>query len=210
MGTPLGIPSKNCQWDPLNSGSPLAPNTAGLQNFYKDFTQYPSATYYTDTVQGSSYGDTIIANGTNSLIYPSVVQAYSTQGGQLNAQGDDVQLYQFSCNSADAAATRLRSDPNFRVAIYSIGVGGNVTTDDYDYVNPMLLYRMANTTGSCDATCVSDFYKITGSNGLEPPSLSYTANPNQLQGDYIQVANATVLYQAFQQIATEISARLSK
>ena len=98
------------------------------------------------------------------------------------------QFLGFSKNAADETATRLRTDPTYRIAIYVIGLYGNVNaaTDLWDVVDDTLLNGIANTTAS-------QIY-----------------NPSQPVGTYVTTPDASQLAHAFSKVASAIVARLSK
>jgi hypothetical protein len=159
-------------------------------NWYSDFATIPSADIYGDAVYGAT---TYIPQGGTTISRPPisgqavnpVVPANSTADSSTTT---DWEFLDFSANATDGAATRLRSDPTFRIAIYCIGLYGNVNaaTDPWDVVDDTLLNRIANTTAST----------------------SY--NPNQPVGQYVTTPDASQLSSAFAQVASAIVARLSK
>lgn len=190
MGTPNVTPSTNCEMtgNVVNPG----PSNNRMYYFFQDFTGIPTTNYYGDAITGGS------------LIYPAATTGFSGDS-PLNQSTDWDEFYFLYCNAAEAVASRLRSDANFKVTIFTIGIFGDSGTSTYDTPNCFLMYRLANVTqpGTMPATCAA----------LNPPGAdpaAYTANPNQPQGDFIIASTVNVLNTAFATVAQEISARLSK
>jgi hypothetical protein len=185
MGTPNVIPTVNCQ---ITGGTR---NNDNMYNFWQDFTQVPPTNYYGDSITGAS------------LIYPAAsVNILAGESGYITNYDGFYYLY---CNAAEATASRLRSDLNFRVTIFTIGVFGNSLGNKYDAPNCYLMYRLSNSPQ--DATlpnaCTNDLPPT-------PVPATYTVNKDQPQGDFVIAADASVLNVAFATVAREISARLSK
>jgi len=168
--------------------------------WYQDFATVPSVDIYGDVLYGAStyipQGATTIAPPPNSSqavntavptnATPSSTSTTAPIGNSSTTT--DWQFLDFSRNTADETATRLRTDATYRIAIYCIGLYGNVNaaTDPWDVVDDTLLNRIANT------------------------SASQIYNPNQPVGVYVTTPDASQLSSAFAQIASAIVARLSK
>jgi Flp pilus assembly protein TadG len=145
-----------------------------VTRFSQDFTQVPTT---------DAYGDQMTGAGT----YLSTTNlTFSTTSPPLAQPTDEQQFRDLSSNAADGAATRLRTDPNLRIAIYSIALAGNSGTNIYDVLDPVLLQRMANATTST------------------------AFNPSQPVGAYFYAQDATYLGAEFTAVASQISARLAK
>ncbi|HEV3333286.1 MAG TPA: VWA domain-containing protein [Bryobacteraceae bacterium] len=160
-------------------------HTSGNSYFYQDFTNVPPTDVYGDALYGvSTYQSTV------SSAMPTAASPGSTSTTPPIGDSSTTTEWQFvnlSRNAADGAATRLRTDRTYRIAIYCIGLYGNVAmTDPYDAVDDTLLNRVANT----------------------PASPIY--DPTQPVGAYFTVPDASQLAQAFSQVASAIVARLSK
>ena len=143
---------------------------ASSQNWMQDFTAIPTT---------DAYGDNLTGAGT-------YISSASTQVGVNNAISTEQQYRDLSANAADGVATRLRTDANLRIAIYTIGLNSNSGGNYLDFVDTTLLERMANATSSP------------------------VYNPSQPVGGYFPAADASVLDQAFASAASAIVARLSR
>ena len=146
---------------------------SNARNWTQDVTVVPNT---------DSYGDKMTGVGT-------YLPATTSQVAVVDASPNDPAEAQFvalSKNAADGAATRLRTDPTFRITIYSLGLGGNVTLHPYDDLDHVLLQRIANV----------------------PASTIY--DPSQPVGGYVNCPDATQLAASFAQIASAIVSRLSK
>ena len=159
-----------------NNGN-CAMNPTNWASFYKDFNQVPTTTAYGDALTGAGTYLT-----TTSLLLTGVDGSNQT----LDLAADEQQFHDISCNAADGAATRLRSDATLRIAIYTIALAGNSNGNTYDMLDATLLQRMANAT------------------------TSPIFNPSQPVGAYFYAQDATYLGTEFTAVASQISARLSR
>ena len=175
IGT-LGIISDNghCKFD-----------TSGNSYFYQDFTTVPAKDAYGDNLYGVGTYQSSVSSAMPTNATPTSTSTTAPIGDSSTTT--EWQFVYLSQNAADGAATRLRTDSTYRVAIYSIGLYGNVVAGDpYDAVDATLLNRIANTTSS-------PIY-----------------DPSQPVGAYFAAPDATQLASAFAQVASAIVARLSK
>jgi Flp pilus assembly protein TadG len=145
-----------------------------VTKFSKDFAQVPTTDAYGDQMTGPG----TYLNTTNLT--------FSTTSPPLNQPVDEQQFRALSSNAADGAATRLRTDPTLKIAIYSIALASNSGTNIYDALDPVLLQRMANAT------------------------TSPVFDPSQPVGAYFYAQDATYLGAEFSAVASQISARLAK
>jgi Flp pilus assembly protein TadG len=171
-------------------------DTKDYTYFYQDFTTVPATDLYGDALYGASTYIPLGATTSNTAPL-SVSSAMPTNATPTNTSttapiGDSAtvtewQFVDLSRNAADGAAKRLRTDSTYRIAIYCIGLYGNVAaTDPYDAVDNTFLNRVANT----------------------PASPVY--DPTQPVGAYFTVPDASTLSSAFAQVASAIVARLSR
>src|SRR6202012_4833763 len=101
------------------------------QNMRQDIAYMPTTDFY----------------GNQTVGYTTVVGDYYTSGpysGQLRVDTPSA-IQHAPPNAADSAASRIRADASFTPVIYSIGLGGTVTTGQVD---PVFLNRVANTLQS--------------------------------------------------------------
>jgi len=145
---------------------------SSVSNWNTDFTAVPPTDLWGDALTGAgTYVPTAltqVADVTDTLL-----------------TGQEQQFLDLSKNSADGAATRVRTDAFLRVTIDTIALAGDPGTV-YDSLDATLLNRMANT----------------------PSSTIY--NPAQPVGSYFYAEDASYLGAEFTAVAADISARLSK
>jgi len=156
--------------------------TANLANWFGDWTLIPSTDAYGDSLYGAGTYITSPGSAYGMASPGNAVPANSTAD---SSNATEWQYVDLSRNAADGAASRMRSDSTYRIAIYCIGLYGNAI-DAYDAVDDTLMNRIANT----------------------PSSTAY--NPGQPVGAYFIAPNSGQLAAAFAQVASAIVARLSR
>jgi hypothetical protein len=129
--------------------------------------------------QDIAYMPTTDINGNQTVGYTTVASDYYTSGPYINQLRVDTPsaIQHASTNAADSAATRIRADTTYTPVIYSIGLGGTVTTGQVD---PVFLNRVANTLQS------------TSYNSSEPV------------GYYVYAPTAAELSSAFETVVSQI------
>jgi hypothetical protein len=117
--------------------------------------------------------------GNQTVGYTTVASDYYTSGPYINQLRVDTPsaIQHASANAADNAASRIRADTTYTPVIYSIGLGGTVSTGQVD---PIFLNRVANTLQS------------TSYNSSEPI------------GYYVYAPTAAELSSAFETVVSQI------
>jgi Flp pilus assembly protein TadG len=134
--------------------------------------------------QDIAYMPTTDLYGNATVGYTTVASDYYTSGPYINQLRVDTPsaIQHSSTNAADNAASRIRADTTYTPVIYSIGLGGTVTTGQVD---PVFLNRVANTL----------------------QSTSY--NSSEATGYYVYAPTAAELASAFETVVSQIQ-RLSQ